>query len=382
MAQLPLGSVYACMHACVFGSGNSFGNNSRNCCLTLCGKIPRKRFDKYIDRDRSFIYRCTVCLFITCFQYFPDISWPCLCHVCLSYIVFVFIFSVYLSVSSASPLLLCLRALCRIFCTLFFLHTHSYLVCCFVTIAVKLCLHTHKHMHTHTYTVTYVLHGNVTVTALCTAVLTKFWTHAVAEGSDADANVSVCAFFSAAVGSCRPCVCAWVVHSCNSAVLRYSSALAATATALFYCCYTNDATRRRRQQRRRHHRQRQRRCSVWFGSLRFGFGSFVRLSVTQWVERTLGLAGFVSHGCGYICMHVCMCMFALSIVVFPLCSKYAALCIVSERERESCTCNAAFVFASLSRRAAPRSLFLSLSFACAANSIDARIFQMPFLRRK
>lgn len=174
MVQLPLGSMYACMHACVFGSGNSFGNNSRNCCLTLCGKIPRKRFDKYIDRDRSLIYRCTVCLFITCFQYFPDISWPCLCHVCLSYIVFVFIFSVYLSVSSASPLLLCLRALCRIFCTLFFLHTHSYLVCCFVTIAVKLCLHTHKHMHTHTYTVTHVLHGNVTVTALCTAVLTKF----------------------------------------------------------------------------------------------------------------------------------------------------------------------------------------------------------------
>lgn len=67
-------------------------------------------------------------------------------------------------------------------------------------------------------------------------VLTKFWTHAAAEGSDADANVSVCAFFFCSCRSCPPCVCvcAWVVHSCNSAVLRYSSALAATATALSF----------------------------------------------------------------------------------------------------------------------------------------------------
>lgn len=192
--------------------------------------------------------------------------------------------------------------------------------------------HTQTHAYTHTYTVTYVLHGNVTVTALCTAVLTKFWTHAVAEGSDADANVSVCAFFlqpSAAV--VRVCVRESFIHATlpfSGTVLPWQRQRQRSFTAAI------QTTRRRRQQRRRHHRQRQRRCSVWFGSLRFGFGSFVRLSVTQWVERTLGLAGFVSHGCGYICMHVCMCMFALSIVVFPLCSKYAALCIVSERERE------------------------------------------------
>lgn len=112
------------------------------------------------------------------------------------------------------------------------------------------------------------------------------------------------------------------------------------------------------------------RC-FYFGSVLFGFGSFVRLSVTQWVERTLGLVGFVSH------TNIRMFVYALSIVVFPLCSKYAALCIYVS---ESCTCNAAFVYVSLAMRA------LSLSFAsrlpAAANSIDARIFQMSFLRRK
>lgn len=38
-------------------------------------------------------------------------------------------------------------------------------------------------------------------------------------------------------------------------------------------------------------------CSGWFVS-----GSACLLGFrSQWVERTLGLAGFVSHGCGYIC---------------------------------------------------------------------------------
>lgn len=51
---------------------------------------------------------------------------------------------------------------------------------------------------------------------------------------------------------------------------------------------------------------------------------------------------------------------ALSIVVFPLCSKYAALCIYVS---ESCTCNAAFVYVSLAMRARSLTLF-RLAFAC------------------
>lgn len=61
-----------CIHmcVCVCGSGNSFGNNSRNCCLTLCGNIPSKRIDIFIDRDRSLIYRYTV----TAYYMFPVLS--------------------------------------------------------------------------------------------------------------------------------------------------------------------------------------------------------------------------------------------------------------------------------------------------------------------
>lgn len=150
MVQLPLGSVSACMHACVFGSGNSFGNVSRNCCLTLCGKIPRKRFDISIDRDRSLIYRCILPIYYM----FPVLSRPFLA-LFMSCLSLVHRFCIYL-----------LRLSFRFFCFASFvvlesalphiLHTllpsYSYLVCCFVTIAVKLCLHTHKHMHTHTHT--------------------------------------------------------------------------------------------------------------------------------------------------------------------------------------------------------------------------------------
>lgn len=128
-------------------------------------------------------------------------------------------------------------------------------------------------------------------------------------------------------------------------------------SALFYCCYT---TTRRRRQRRRHHRQRQRRCSV-----RFGFGSFVRLSVTQWVERTLGLAGFLSHRCGYICMRVCVCMCMLpSRLLFFHYVVNMPLCIYCKWERE----RAALVMRHScspprSHSAAPRALSLSLSFS-------------------
>lgn len=148
------------------------------------------------------------------------------------------------------------------------LHTlfHSYLVCCFVTIAVKLCLHTCLLSHTHTRTCVIQAFFYMGTWLAYVQVLTKFWTHAAAEGSDAsagvvvivaDAVVSVCAFFLQP--SCRLCV--WVVHSCNcchdeARVLRYSSALAATATALSFIAAIRRRRRQQLRQRRRHHRQR------------------------------------------------------------------------------------------------------------------------------
>lgn len=131
------------------------------------------------------------------------------------------------------------------------LHTlfHSYLVCCFVTIAVKLCLHTCLHSHTHTRTCVIQAFFYMGTWLAYVQVLTKFWTHAAAEDSDAsagvvvivaDAVVSVCAFFSAAQLSsvCVSCSFMQLLSRRGARSQVQFCPGSDSDSALFYCCHT------------------------------------------------------------------------------------------------------------------------------------------------
>lgn len=189
----------------------------------------------------------------------------------------------------------------RIFCT----HFPSYLVVCFVTIAVL------NYAFAHIQTVAWLcITGFLSFTwerdclmyLPCWLVnwvlnprISRTWTH-VKAATLASSSVNRLRLFLRQLS--YVCVRESFIHTAIVTTRAFSGTVLPWQRqrwehALFYththmptlacssCCDASVAAR----------------LSVWFASgsaCLFGFRS-------QWVERTLGLAGFVSHGCGYIC---------------------------------------------------------------------------------
>lgn len=208
------------------------------------------------------------------------------------------------------------------------LHTFSTVILfsAFVTIAVKLCLQIHTHMH---YVLqAFPLHGNVT--ALCIWLVVGWLTEPTrlffcSQLSCMCVSVSVLreSFIHATLSQVQFCF-----GSDSSSVRVWTLSLSNTRS----CC---DATATFR---------------LLFGSVRFASDLvrlFVRLSVT--VGRTHAWLGW------------CCCTYIYMIVVFPLCSKYAAqnytylyVCMFLCSERPALVMRQSFAYV----------LSLSLSICC------------------